>query len=162
RSADADRRRRPRPAGRARAGAPARPGPRRPGRAQQGDRDVSIHDEVASQPACWRRAATMKVEGLPARGERVAVTGCGTGLYIGQTYAALREAAGHGETDAFAASEFPLGRSYDRVVAISRSGTTTEVLDLLERVDAPTVTISGETLPFADEASVVQTRFATT
>ena len=34
---------------------------------------------------------------------------------------------GTGPTDAFAASELPAGRRYDRVVAISRSGTTTEV-----------------------------------
>ena len=41
----------------------------------------------------------------------------------------LREAAGLGETDAFPASEFPTGRAYDALLAVSRSGTTTEVLD---------------------------------
>ncbi|CAM5647475.1 Sugar isomerase OS=Streptomyces alboniger OX=132473 GN=CP975_15870 PE=4 SV=1 [Streptomyces alboniger] len=50
---------------------------------------------------------------------------------MAQSAAALREASGQGETDAFAASEFPPGRSYDRVVALTRSGTTTEVLELL-------------------------------
>jgi fructoselysine-6-P-deglycase FrlB-like protein len=122
---------------------------------------VSIQEEIASQPECWRRAAAVEVEGLPQRGERVAVAGCGTSLFVAQAYAALREAAGHGETDAFAASEFPLGRRYDRLLAITRSGTTTEVLDVLARVDLPTLTISAQTLPFADETSVVQTRFAT-
>ena len=41
-----------------------------------------------------------------------------------------------GETDAFAASEAPLGRPYDRVVAISRSGTTTEVRQALAAAPA--------------------------
>ena len=88
-----------------------------------------------------------------------------------------REGAGLGETDAFAASEFPSGRRYDRVVAITRSGTTTEVLELLAALpdeqrtliivgdpDSPGATAADDviTLPFADEKSVVQTRFATT
>ena len=71
--------------------------------------------------------------GCPSAGERVAVLGCGTSCYMAQAYAALRESAGQGETDAWAASEFPAGRRYDRVVALTRSGTTTEVLDALRR-----------------------------
>jgi fructoselysine-6-P-deglycase FrlB-like protein len=52
---------------------------------------------------------------------------------MAQAYAALREASGYGVTDAFAASEAPLtGRTYDSVVVISRSGTTTEVLQVLD------------------------------
>jgi fructoselysine-6-P-deglycase FrlB-like protein len=135
--------------------------------------------EVASQPWCWREArarAPMAALVLPHPGERAAVTGCGTSLYVAQAYAALREAAGHGETDAFPASEFPDARRYDRIVAISRSGTTTEVVRLLASLptDAPTTAISavdgtpvvtastvGVILDFADERSVVQTRFAT-
>jgi len=58
-------------------------------------------------------------------------------------YAALRESAGLGETDAFAASEAPTGRAYDRVVANHPIRTTTEVLDLLEHVDGPSVAITG-------------------
>ncbi|HEY3504331.1 MAG TPA: sugar isomerase [Actinocatenispora sp.] len=136
--------------------------------------------EIASQPECWRRAAAVAAEragALPGDGERVAVVGCGTSWFMAQAYATLREAAGRGETDAFAASEFPADRRYDRLVAISRSGTTTEVLDLLRRLapttatvvitgihDAPMAKLAGETivLDFADETSVVQTRFATT
>jgi fructoselysine-6-P-deglycase FrlB-like protein len=136
--------------------------------------------EVASQPACWRRAGQLAADFagvLPARGERVAVAGCGTSWFMAQSYAAAREASGHGETDAFAASEMPLGRAYDRVVVLSRSGTTTEIVQLLERLrgTAPTVAITavpGTPVPeaadavidlsFADEDSVVQTRFATT
>ncbi|MGI5482121.1 SIS domain-containing protein [Streptomyces lavendofoliae] len=137
--------------------------------------------EIATQPACWRRAADAAAssgEGLPRPGERVAVTGCGTSWFMAIAYAALREAAGQGETDAYPSSEFPSSRSYDRVVAITRSGTTTEVLDLLGALrgrGVPTVALTGapETpvrdaadvvvaLDWADEESVVQTRFATT
>jgi fructoselysine-6-P-deglycase FrlB-like protein len=139
----------------------------------------SIETEIASQPACWRQAAGLAedVTGvLPAPGERVAVTGCGTSWFIAQSYAAAREAAGQGETDAFAASELPVSRRYDRVLALSRSGTTTEILRLLSQLDGlvPTVVITADaatpivsaaaaviTLDFADERSVVQTRFAT-
>ena len=136
-----------------------------------------VLSEIASQPACWRQAvklADARGLGLPRPGERVAAIGCGTSLYMAKAYARLREDAGQGETDAFAASELPSGRRYDRVVAITRSGTTTEVLDALARLEVPTVAITaaGGTpvhaaaghvvqLGFADERSVVQTRFAT-
>jgi fructoselysine-6-P-deglycase FrlB-like protein len=135
--------------------------------------------EIATQPDLWRRAARLapRVPGLPARGERVAVTGCGTSWFMAQAYAALREAAGQGETDAFAASEFPRGRSYARVIALTRSGTTTEVLELLAalRGRIPTtaltaapgtaVTTAADTLvalDWADEESVAQPLFAPT
>jgi fructoselysine-6-P-deglycase FrlB-like protein len=104
------------------------------------------------------------------------MVGCGTSLYMAQAAAALRESAGLGETDAFAASEFPLERDYEHVVAVTRSGTTTEVLRLLEQLPRPRTTVittsaevpaaraAGQSvlLEFADERSVVQTRFATT
>ncbi|GAA3444085.1 SIS domain-containing protein [Planomonospora venezuelensis] len=132
--------------------------------------------EIASQPDCWRRAAGAVPSGaLPRPGERVAVVGCGTSWFVAQAYAALRERAGHGETDAFAASEAPVGRPYDRILALTRSGTTTEVLELLRSTrtrttaitadpDTPVTTLADEVvvLDFADEKSVVQTRFATT
>ncbi|GAA0815020.1 SIS domain-containing protein [Spirilliplanes yamanashiensis] len=135
-----------------------------------------VKAELASQPDCWRRAAELSAaDGLPATGERTAVVGCGTSWFMAKAYAALREQAGHGETDAFQASEFPAARPYDRILAITRSGTTTEVLDVLAAAKAPTTVITGEpagnpaaglarstiALPFADERSVVQTRFAT-
>ncbi|WP_229070742.1 SIS domain-containing protein [Actinoplanes sp. DH11] len=138
--------------------------------------------EIASQPDTWRRAAQLAaspatVRALPQPGERVAVVGCGTSYFIAQSCAALREAAGHGETDAFAASEFPGTRRYDRIVAITRSGTTTEVNRLLRDLpagsrstvvttatDRPVTRLATDrvVLDFADEQSVVQTRFATT
>jgi fructoselysine-6-P-deglycase FrlB-like protein len=139
-----------------------------------------IESELVTQPECWRRAAALaadRAQALPVDGERVAVAGCGTSWFIAQSYAAAREGAGRGETDAFAASEMPTDRAYDRVVVLSRSGTTTEILQLLRRLKGalPTVVITATqstpvaaaadaviTLDFADEQSVVQTRFATT
>jgi len=137
-----------------------------------------VEVEIASQPDCWRRAAELADSpGLPRPGERVAVAGCGTSWFMAKAYAALREQAGQGETDAFQASEFPLGRRYDRAVVITRSGVTTEVVDLLaalgDRVPttvltadekSPAASIATDTvlLDFADEQAVVQTRFATT
>jgi fructoselysine-6-P-deglycase FrlB-like protein len=135
--------------------------------------------EILSQPEMWRRASDLArdvADLLPRRGERVCVVGCGTSLYMAQAWAALREEAGHGVTDAFAASELPRGRDYDVLVAISRSGTTTEVAHVLEEAPASrsvalTAVPGGSVgkradaviaLPFADEQSVVQTRFATT
>ncbi len=140
-------------------------------------------DEIGSQPEIWRRAigsADLVADvrsALAAPGESVLAIGCGTSWFVAQSYAALRERAGLGETDARCASE-PAGlRRYDRVVAFCRSGTTTEVLDALAAVPAgtrrvtitaveasPAEAVSDETLvlAFADERSVVQTRFPTT
>ncbi|MEV5640113.1 SIS domain-containing protein [Streptomyces flaveolus] len=139
-----------------------------------------VEDELNSQPECWTRAAAEAAghaKVLPAAGERVAIVGCGTSYFMAQSAAALREEAGLGETDAFAASEFPRGRAYDHVVALTRSGTTTEVLDLLGALkgrtrtvaltadpDTPVMAAADDVvvLAYADERSVVQTRFATT
>jgi fructoselysine-6-P-deglycase FrlB-like protein len=134
--------------------------------------------EIRRQPAAWSTALERLPDlagRLPQAGERVAVIGCGTSWFMAGAYAALREGAGQGETDAFAASQFPASRSYDRVVAISRSGTTTEVVRAIESTRSPVVALTavpggpvaaaaGETigLEFADEQSVVQTVFATT
>jgi fructoselysine-6-P-deglycase FrlB-like protein len=150
-----------------------------PARATTAAPGAHMAAELASQPETWARAASLRDEQalLPAPGARIAVVGCGTSWFIAQSYAWLRESGGHGETDAFAASEAFVDRGYDAVVALTRSGTTTEVLDLVERLrgrvrtigvigDAasPLVGLVDEavTMPFADERSVVQTRFATT
>lgn len=135
-------------------------------------------EEIETQPALWRQAASLAgpaADVLPAHGERACLVGCGTSLYMAQAAARLREAAGDGETDAFAASELPENRRYDVLVAISRSGTTSEVVRVLERSGArrtvaitavpgsPVATVAGATVDLsrADERSVVQTRFAT-
>ncbi|WOH20064.1 SIS domain-containing protein [Paenarthrobacter sp. GOM3] len=143
-----------------------------------------MEEELVSQPDVWQRAVEQagSEQLLPADGKRIAVIGCGTSWFMAQSYAAARESAGKGVTDAFAASEAFLnhnsaGRQYDAVVAITRSGTTTEVLEILAELKGivPTVAIIGDTtspiieladavigLQYADERSVVQTRFATT
>lgn len=138
-----------------------------------------LSDEIGSQPAVWRKAADRgrdldRDAFLPGR--RLAVVGCGTSFYMAQAFAALREASGLGEADAFPASEWTATRRYEVVVAVSRSGTTTEVVRVLEGLDAgvasmaisavagtPVVRAAGDAvlLEFADEESVVQTRFAT-
>ena len=138
-----------------------------------------LAEEIASQPERWAKAIAMAASAgpaLPARGERVAVIGCGSSLSVARCYAALRESAGHGETDAFPASEVPAARRYDHMVYVSRTGTTTEVLDALrqapERVrttavtadpGSPLVQEAGRVvlLDFADERSVVSSRFIT-
>ncbi|MDQ6752332.1 MAG: SIS domain-containing protein [Actinomycetota bacterium] len=136
--------------------------------------------ELSSQPEVWARAIKQaRTENLlPADGQRVAAIGCGTSWFMAQSYAAAREAAGKGVTDHFAASEAFLGgdRDYDAVLAITRSGTTSEVTDILARLRGKvrTVVVLGDLgspaatladvvvgLPYADEQSVVQTRFAT-
>jgi CRISPR-associated protein Cas5a/b/c len=142
-------------------------------------REPFVQTEILSQPGCWRRAVEVAARSrglLPRDGERVAIVGCGTSWFMAQAYASLRESTGQGETDAFAASELPRGRHYDRLLAITRSGTTTEVLSLLHQVRGrqPTLAVTGDpasavlgaadqtiVLDFADERSVVQTRFAT-
>ena len=136
--------------------------------------------EIAGQAEAWRRGLDLLAsspEGLPVAGERVGVVGCGTSLFMAQSYAVLREGAGHGETDAWPASEFTGRRGYDRVLAFSRTGTTSEVVAALRRVapGVPTTAIVADretpaartarhsiVLGFADERAVVQTRFPTT
>jgi fructoselysine-6-P-deglycase FrlB-like protein len=141
-----------------------------------------VSREIADQPSAWERAAKLGLSEevqrvLPEPGQRVALVGCGTSFFMAQSFAYLREWSGHGETDAFPASEFPIHRSYHTVVALTRSGTTTEVLRLLGtlRNKPRTVAITADpgtpvlqaaddhvVLDFADEKSIVQTRFATT
>ena len=143
--------------------------------------DVQFHAdrEIDSQPEVWRETALFSPTVshlLPKIGERVAVVGCGSSWFMSQAYASLREAAGHGESHYFTASEYIYTRNYDRVVAITRSGTTTETVELLRNLKGkvPTVVLTAVhqspvtefasnsiIMDFADEQSVVQTRWAT-
>ncbi|MEN0084043.1 MAG: SIS domain-containing protein [Leifsonia sp.] len=137
--------------------------------------------EIASQPAIWREALETRsaraTELLTLPGQRVLVLGCGTSAYLAESFAALRERAGFGMTDAAYASEPWPWRDYDAVVLLSRSGTTTEVIDALDALPegVRTIAVTGVAdspvadrvddvllLDFADEESVVQTRFPTT
>jgi fructoselysine-6-P-deglycase FrlB-like protein len=138
----------------------------------------AIVAEIASQPQAWRQAAWRSSEldsKLQMPGRYIAAIGCGTSYFMAQAYAALRETLGLGPSDAFPASEVP-DRQYDLMVAISRSGTTTEVARALRAVGdgLPTVALTAShtgsvldaarqsfVLDFADELAVVQTRFAT-
>ena len=128
----------------------------------------------------WRSAQT-HVDALrsrlPGDGARLGIIGCGTSLYVARAAASHRERQGAGETDACPASELPPLRAWDSAIALSRSGTTSEVLDAV-RVLSPRMSVLAITgmagspigdlvaeevnLAFADERSVVQTRFATT
>jgi glucosamine--fructose-6-phosphate aminotransferase (isomerizing) len=137
-------------------------------------------EEISSQPDMWTEAlgrTEAARELLAAPGERVLVLGCGTSAFVAESFAALRESAGLGETDAAYASEPRRWRGYDRVIAITRSGTTTEVAAALRAVPdgVRTIAVTGVAgspvaeladdvllLDFADERSVVQTRFPTT
>jgi len=135
--------------------------------------------EIASQPAIWRQTADFAPTVshlLPKSGERIAVVGCGSSWFMSQAYASLREEAGQGESHYFTASEYIYTRNYDRVIAITRSGTTTETIELLRNLQGkvPTVVLTAVpgspvtslatesiVMDFADEKSVVQTRWAT-
>jgi fructoselysine-6-P-deglycase FrlB-like protein len=134
--------------------------------------------ELATQPDDWLTARDLARENaglLPQPGERVAILGCGSSLYVGHAVAARREAAGQGETDTWPAGDTVPARRYDRIVAITRSGTTTEVLDALDRLAgrAPVTVITADptspvadrgeviSLEYADEQSVVQSRSMT-
>jgi glutamine---fructose-6-phosphate transaminase (isomerizing) len=137
-------------------------------------------EEIASQPAVWEQGLGLTAQArreLAVPGQRMLILGCGTSWFVAQSIAELRESAGLGETDAVCASEYVPRRRYDRVVAITRSGTSTEVLDALRQVPRGThrvavTAVAGEPvdtladtrllLDFADERSVVQTRFPTT
>lgn len=136
-----------------------------------------MDQELHSQPDTWRKALELDHSALPQKGERVCVIGCGTSWFMAQAYAVLREQSGHGITDAFTATEFSEVREYDAAIVITRSGTTSEIIDFLKQHGAKyrTIALLGDVetpvaeladsvinLSFADEKSVVQTRFATT
>jgi glucosamine--fructose-6-phosphate aminotransferase (isomerizing) len=136
--------------------------------------------EIESQPAVWRQALALPHEqtaGLPAPGESVLGIGAGTSFYILDAYARRRQELCGDVTRAAIASELDELVTYDRVLYLSRSGTTADVLraDRALAGRSPTLAISGTPgsplvakadgailLPFADESSIVQTRFATT
>jgi sugar/nucleoside kinase (ribokinase family)/fructoselysine-6-P-deglycase FrlB-like protein len=136
--------------------------------------------EIASQPAVWTRAVALPAAEfgkLPAHGERVLAIGAGTSYYVLDAYARRRQELDGSLTRAAIASELDDAGDYDVVLYLSRSGTTSDLLRAHERFggrtrtvaivgepDSPVAAAADVTLPltFADERSVVQTRFATT
>lgn len=135
--------------------------------------------EVESQPDIWSRVldeAPLTMPVLPAPGEPVLFLGCGTSYYIGEAYARRRNSMGLGRTRAAIASEIPYIDVDETVVLLSRSGTTSDVVRAGARLreHSTVVGIVGEAgtpvidvcdrhvlLDYADEQSIVQTRFAT-
>lgn len=72
----------------------------------------------------WQAVAELDPEhdlSLPFPGERVGVVGAGGTLGVARAYAALREDAGHGVTDAAAPDDLPR-RPFDRVLLLSATG----------------------------------------
>ncbi len=135
--------------------------------------------EIGTQPQMWRQAIAQSQAGtaLPPAGTPVLFLGCGTSYYIGLAYAKLRNELDLGRTRAAVPSELDRVEPDETVVVLSRSGTTGDVLaaasQLRERhrvvgiigePGTPLVSLCHDVvlLDYADEVSVVQTRFATT
>ncbi|GAA1584416.1 SIS domain-containing protein [Leucobacter aridicollis] len=144
-------------------------------------RGAMTRAELTSQPEIWTEALSHAAQFnalLPQPGERVLVLGCGTSYYMGDAYAYLRNDAGLGRTRAAIPRELNWVDDDEHIVVISRSGTTADVIALVEKYrDTHRITAllggldtelgrlcEGRVvdLGFADEQSVVQTRFATT
>lgn len=134
-----------------------------------------VDAEIARQASAWRTAAALAPHVrsvLPAPGLPVAAVGCGSSWFMSMAFAGLREAGGQGLTDAYTASEFNPRRTYEHVIAITRSGTTSETVELLRslRGRVPTTvitTVHGSpaeeaadhaiVLDFVDERAVMST-----
>ncbi|MDO4665935.1 MAG: SIS domain-containing protein [Actinomycetaceae bacterium] len=130
--------------------------------------------EINSQPELWESVPEIAL----VKTGKIAVVGCGTSWFMAQAYCSWRTQKTGEISHAYTATEFPLSEPYDHVILLSRSGTTTEIIDLakkLQDLGTPTTLITavspGPATPFvgreivlanADETSVVQTRFATT
>lgn len=137
--------------------------------------------ELTSQPEIWQQALDRAAEHrplLPADDDKVLVAGCGTSYYMGDAYAYLRNDAGLGRTRAAIPSELDWIDDDEHIIVISRSGTTADVIEIVKRyrdthritallgdLDTPLGELCADHtvhLGFADEQSIVQTRFATT
>src|SRR3954462_11217616 len=92
--------------------------------------------ELRTQPKMWEQAIALPdaVRSLlPQSGEKVLVLGCGTSYYVGDAYAYLRNDAGLGRTRAAIPSELTWVDDDEHLVIISRSGTTADVVEMVER-----------------------------
>ena len=138
-----------------------------------------LMDEIASQPGCWTQAIELAAAagrrcpaaGRTGRGDRLRILAQRGPLLCGHA-----RGRRPGETDAFPASEVRADRRYDRMLYISRTGTTTEVLEAIRHAPPGVVTTAVTADPsaplareaqqvvlldFADERSVVSSRFIT-
>ncbi|MDT4975089.1 MAG: hypothetical protein QOG98_847 [Pseudonocardiales bacterium] len=135
--------------------------------------------EIFSQPEMWRQAIAQAAAGapLPEHGAPVLFLGCGTSYYIGEAYASIRNEHHDGRTRAAVPTEVPYIDDGETVVVLSRSGTTSDVINMAKKLrsthrviglvgtpDTPLVDVCHDVidLSYADERAVVQTRFATT
>lgn len=135
--------------------------------------------EIASQPEMWERVLSDAHVGdaLPRSGERVLALGCGTSFYIAEAWAHMRNEAGLGRTRAAVPSQLTWVEEDESILLLSRSGTTGDVervgrelagahrvVGIIGTAGTPIEALCEERvlLDFADERSVVQTRFATT
>ena len=93
-----------------------------------------MEEELVSQPDVWQRAIDQaSAENLlPADGQRIAVIGCGTSWFMAQSYAAARESAGKGVTDAPQTSR----SSHSTAKRLGGAATAARVADTLERSGA--------------------------
>lgn len=106
---------------------------------------VYTHSEITSQPEAWEAALTVLADHLheirslkPGHGEQVIFTGCGSTYYLALAAASLTQQVTGLPCRAFPASELWLyphsaytdGKSL--LVAVSRSGETTETLQACE------------------------------
>ena len=140
-------------------------------------------DEIATQPRLWPLAAALAVErdraSFPRAGRGVCVVGCGTSLYIAQAWAApARGAPATGRPTRSPRPSCRAGRALRRRSSRSRARArpprSSTRCARLRRASAAWRIIADRrhagrrrrrrrvVLDFADEASVVQTRFATT
>ncbi|WP_246059464.1 SIS domain-containing protein [Herbidospora galbida] len=134
--------------------------------------------EVESQPDTWSRAIELAAAtgALPGAGANVLGVGCGTSYYILDSYARRRQQLGQGRTRTAIATELDDDDAYDAAILLSRSGTTSDLVRLARDLSRRTRTIAITGTPgspiteaahetivmdFADERSVVQTRYAT-
>ncbi len=118
-------------------------------------------DGLSSQPPSWQAAATLASDVdtslvLPLYGERAAVLGVSWAGCAGAAYAARRESAEAGETDAFSPSSLPRRRMYDRVVVLTRGGADAATLGAIEHLRdhaiLTTVVTASAASPAADLA----------
>lgn len=136
--------------------------------------------EIESQPAIWRKLladASTFLKALPEGTDDVVAVGCGTSYYVGASYAAARLTSQPGRSRAAVPAELVRIDPHETLLLISRSGTTGDLLRLAHRVahknriisilgttTSPLASLSDAVIPlaFADETSVIQTRFPTT
>ncbi|MGW7276116.1 SIS domain-containing protein [Streptomyces sp. NPDC054864] len=135
--------------------------------------------EIHSQPEFWQRLLDhvgSLTALLPGPGKRVLAVGCGSSYYILDSNARRRQQLGLGTTRAAIATELDDRDDDDAAVVLSRSGANSDRFTVARGLSArtPTVGVTGTPgspnikvahntvlLDFADERSVVQTRYAT-